>query len=234
MANAHDLLMAQRAAMMGGAPLPQGYTRVSYIFGENYARSFRCFIDTGIKPGHDISIEVDAAIDGFDFDLGGFVGCGQKLFSQGGAWYIYFERHNGQAIDQIIRQTSDSSVSVVNFTNSLALGERALFTFNVGLTKEVVIRNERCEFVRFVQAGTHYVENNIGIFRMINDVNPGITSYYYDSFGKLFGAKLWKGSDLIANMIPCVRDADGIAGVYDVVRSLFLKSAGLRNFSLSY
>ncbi len=53
--------------------------------------------------------------------------------------------------------------------------------------------------------------------------NKGTTCDYCFK-GKVYYCEIYDGNDLVANMIPCYRKSDNKAGMYDIVRSVFLTS----------
>lgn len=82
MANAHDLLMAQRAAMMGGKSLPYD-AEVEWLgfTGEQ-------FFDTGIRSRHDTFVDVVYKIERPEPYGGILVGSG--VFAWGGTGFAYY------------------------------------------------------------------------------------------------------------------------------------------------
>lgn len=54
------------------------------------------------------------------------------------------------------------------------------------------------------------------------------SNYFY---GKLYGCKIWDSGNLIREFIPCYRNSDSVAGLYDLVNNVFYVSAGSGEFS---
>ena len=44
--------------------------------------------------------------------------------------------------------------------------------------------------------------------------------------GTIYGYKVWKNNILVSECVPCVRNSDGVAGMYDVIREQFITNAG--------
>ena len=64
----------------------------------------------------------------------------------------------------------------------------------------------------------------LGILRM-GDTNNGWFSGGVAS-GTIYGYKVWKNNILVSECVPCVRNSDNVAGVYDVIREQFITNAG--------
>lgn len=46
---------------------------------------------------------------------------------------------------------------------------------------------------------------------------------------KIYGCKIWNGTTLVRNFVPCV-NASGTAGMYDVINNQFYTNAGTGDF----
>lgn len=68
----------------------------------------------------------------------------------------------------------------------------------------------------------------LGILRL-GDVNNGWFNGTVAQ-GTIYGYKIWKNNILVSECIPCVRNSDNIAGVYDVIREQFITNAGTGTF----
>lgn len=64
----------------------------------------------------------------------------------------------------------------------------------------------------------------LGILRL-GDANNGWFNGSVVS-GTLYGYKVWKNNTLVSECVPCVRNSDGVAGMYDVIREQFITNAG--------
>lgn len=47
---------------------------------------------------------------------------------------------------------------------------------------------------------------------------------------RVYGCKIWNGSTLVRNFVPCVRDSDDAIGMYDLVNSVFYGNSGSGSF----
>ena len=59
--------------------------------------------------------------------------------------------------------------------------------------------------------------------------SPGI---YKTANARIYGCKLYNGSTLVRNFIPCVRDSDSEPGMYDLVNDVFYDNDGSGSFSV--
>lgn len=64
----------------------------------------------------------------------------------------------------------------------------------------------------------------LGVLRM-EDTNNGWFSGGAAS-GTIYGYKVWKNNILVSECVPCVRNSDNVAGVYDIIREQFITNAG--------
>lgn len=64
----------------------------------------------------------------------------------------------------------------------------------------------------------------LGVLRM-GDTNNGWFSGGAAS-GTIYGYKVWTNNILVSECVPCVRNSDNVAGVYDVIREQFITNAG--------
>lgn len=70
----------------------------------------------------------------------------------------------------------------------------------------------------------------LGILRL-GDANNGWFNSRVLS-GTIYGYKVWKNSELVSECIPCIRNSDNIAGMYDIVRKQFIQNAGTGAFNV--
>lgn len=70
----------------------------------------------------------------------------------------------------------------------------------------------------------------LGVLRM-GDPNNGWFSGGAAS-GTIYGYKVWKNNILVSECVPCVRNSDNVAGVYDVIREQFITNAGSGIFAV--
>lgn len=70
----------------------------------------------------------------------------------------------------------------------------------------------------------------LGVLRM-GDANNGWFNGGAAS-GTIYGYKMWKNNILVSECVPCVRNSDGIAGMYDVIREQFITNVGSGIFAV--
>lgn len=70
----------------------------------------------------------------------------------------------------------------------------------------------------------------LGVLRM-GDTNNGWFSGG-EASGTIYGYKVWKDEVLVSDCIPCVRNSDNVAGVYDVIREQFITNVGSGVFAV--
>ncbi len=72
---------------------------------------------------------------------------------------------------------------------------------------------------------TAYADRPLGIFKL-SPFDGG----FYSIFGKLYSFSAWKDGELIQELIPCYREADGKVGAYDTVTGRFYEDAAGGSF----
>ena len=70
----------------------------------------------------------------------------------------------------------------------------------------------------------------LGVLRM-GDINNGWFNGSAAS-GTIYGYKVWKNNILVSECVPCVRNSDSVAGMYDVIREQFITNVGSGVFAV--
>ena len=64
-------------------------------------------------------------------------------------------------------------------------------------------------------------------FGGINETGSGTDRPF---IGQIYDIKIWQGSTLVRDYVPCVRNSDGVAGLYDKVENKFYTNSGTGSF----
>ena len=71
------------------------------------------------------------------------------------------------------------------------------------------------------------VDGTNGIQEADNDTPDGNAVIFASgSSGKLYSCKIWDGSTLVRDLVPCTRNSDSVAGLYDLVNNVFYTNNG--------
>ena len=70
----------------------------------------------------------------------------------------------------------------------------------------------------------------LALFRL-GDINNGWFTGTIAQ-GTIYGYKVWKNNILVSECVPCVRNSDNVAGVYDVIREQFITNVGSGVFTV--
>lgn len=62
----------------------------------------------------------------------------------------------------------------------------------------------------------------------------GTTNYTRFFMGKLYYMKIYLGTTLVRDFVPCYRKSDNVAGMYDLVNDVFYTNAGSGSFTVDY
>ena len=182
--------------------LPKEYQEVEYIESTGTQ-----YIDTGVKPNQDTSVELDGSIDGYGIFFGVRTSTTEGVSTiQGlssGTWamgynnssvafgtkdsnrHVWFKNKNLQYMDGELKY----NYTYANFT---AMGNAYLFAYN----------------------------------------NNGTIGYVINGRVRVYSCKIWATADsmLVRYMIPAKRNSDGVVGMYDIMNDVFLTNQGTGDF----
>ena len=193
--------------------VPVGYTEVSYITAnDNTTKTAKQYINTGIFPtldGSTYKIETSLRFDSSQPS--------QSNCSLGSTQFQVFRRPtdvyivNGTSTS-LTADTSD--LEDITFTQVASNGGAWTFTSSAGSAN-----------------GTRATVSNAYPFTLFAVRNTSNEDGADAMKGSMSRFKLSKGDTVLLNMIACVRDSDGVAGMYDSVSDTFITSSGSENFS---
>lgn len=211
MANAHDLLMAQRAAMMGGKSIPYD-AEVEYLTNDGNQ-----YIDSGYFTSSEIGWECDLAADNSNS-----VFCGSLA-----------DNRHYQFARGVFFFKSGSSYSSLNALSNYQLGDRVLHsvdTVNGLLSSTYNGQKYSVSFDEtFFSESTKFI-----IFGFSFRGNITLSSgNQYAFIGKMYGFKLFNGGVLALDLIP-VRftneNGDDEGAMYDRVSGQLFRNSGTGAF----
>ena len=193
-------------------PYNRLYTKLDYIESTGTQ-----YIDTGVYPNQDTSIEFTIKGSSNEFRFG-------ELNSEGDENVFYVSQPssgNGQVGfgNNYTSGTSDNKVLDLTNKHTYKL-EDSVFSQD-GQTKYTVNNT----------ATTFSSDRSILLFalnRFSNQTNQ--LDIWYAS-GQLYGTKIWDNGTLIRNYVPVKRNRDNVIGLFDEVNDLFYTNAGTGTFS---
>ena len=188
---------------MGKLPiLPDGYTQLEYLESTGTQ-----YIDTGVIPNQDTSVELDGSIDGYGIFFGvrtaALVDISTIQGTSTGYWamgyntsadafgikdsnrHVWFKNKNLQYMDGALK----NNYTYANFT---AMGNAYLFAYN----------------------------------------NNGAVGYVINGTVRIYSCKIWATADsmLVRHLIPAKRNSDSVVGMYDIMNDVFLTNQGTGEF----
>lgn len=202
-----------RRRMMGvkerGSRLPQGYEEKTCI----YSTDFSTYINTEVVPTNDMVVTVDFQLTN---DLSATNTC--ILGAYDGVRYLPFFLCTNKNVSGFICQKANQYTEFSTKDN-----------------------NRHCAIIDVPSNRIHFDGSE---FRLKGNTNlPSIPFFVFaanshdgnifrkETTGKLFYLKIEIGGNTVAEFIPCLRKADGKAGLYDVIRNQFYSSVGTNEFS---
>lgn len=172
---------------------------------------------------------------------------------------LNYVQSNGTAIlDTKVKPSSNLRIQM-KFVMTVWGGDTFIGTYDYGITEEndyrffrngdytyFDVEAQRLQFpfvtnvstVYELELGNYYVKNlNTGeilasgqkqIFEWMSDNT--IKLFRKTDYGKIYYLKIWDGENLIRDYVPCMRNRDGLGGMYDLVNNKFYKSSGTASF----
>lgn len=201
------------------SPLPSAYQQVEWVKAEN---TVQAYIDLGICYDSKATIYIT-----------------QYLSASSATAYAFGAAENS------------GKVRCMLTTNRGAVGKSVTYCHRTGNTyAEGILNNNvsgKNEFVLHFEEGSFYTENKTTgettkKLNVITDYTMTSNLYLFGQnyngsprFGNIrqFGGFQYydKNNTLICDLIPCYRKSDGVIGMYDIVRKIFLTNAGTGSFT---
>ena len=182
--------------------LPDGYTQVEYI-----QSSGTQYIDTGVRPSHNSTIAIDAEV----------------LASSQTYWAMFGARDGSQMQFWVFYNRGEPSwcgrySSNPNITINGAYAGR----HRISLEKNVLKVDNSSSSTSASSFSSNYTSY---IFACNNS-----SSAQYMCNIKLYSAKVFSGSQLVSDFVPC-KNNSGVIGLYDLVSEQFYTNKGTGSFT---
>ena len=118
---------------------------------------------------------------------------------------------------------------------SLGGGSKGLFVvdYNGNTHIENVYFNNTLKYTQDWTSGYSGAKNKVAVIGMGNAENTwwtNISSNRYAQVGKWYYIKVYRSDTLVRDYVPCVRNSDGVAGLYDKVENKFYTNSGTGSF----
>lgn len=195
------------------ARLPEAYGEVEYIEGVEKKQ----YINTGIA-GNKNSLIIEAKVK-----PGAYV----KYSS---LWGNYVdEQHKvtrliANGLDDVLAPINVLAGSGINPNNVRLFGTGNVFVIRQERTELIVNGNTYTTSIR-IYSGT---ENDTFIAMNSSKVNPSNTG---TSINRFYYFRILDGDDVLIDLVPCYRKADGEVGMFDLVSQTFFANAGTGDFT---
>lgn len=118
---------------------------------------------------------------------------------------------------------------------SLGGGSKGLFVvdYNGNTHIENVYFNNTLKYTQDWTSAYSGAKNKVAVIGMGNAENTwwtNISSNRYAQVGKWYYIKVYRSGTLVRDYVPCVRNSDGVAGLYDKVENKFYTNSGTGSF----
>ena len=213
-----DMLITKNEKVVNindSASLPSDYQKVEWIQA-----------DTNIGAYIDL---------GFAYDCGAKICLGQWILNDT-ATYPFGASENGGAIRTMISSPYDSA-SVGYFSNSSSGYRSIACTYAKDVLNELVVIYSGGSFVcqnlttdacsGSPLLNSYKMTNNLYLFAQNYNGSPRFGGIRRISYLKYYD----KTDTLICDLVPCYRRSDGVIGMYDLVRKMFLTNVGSGTFT---
>ena len=179
------------------------------------------YIDTGVKPDDTYGYKVDLAQTGtrnpqtYDQCPIGAMET-QKRFVG-----TYFGNRSAETTNRMSYGWGGID-NIVSITKAYSLNERVLSYCNYKNDRKIIFNNELIKDITGVVLPQ--LTENIRLFMRLFESNTG------NFMGRIYGAELTQGNDVIHKYTPIIRD--GVAGMLDTITGDFFTNAGTGNFKM--
>lgn len=184
--------------------LPDGYTEVEYV--ENTGS---VGLDLGVTANQDTRIVVTMQTV-TDTNNGRLLGCGGYDRRDNG-WQFNFESGSEGTLHI-------SWGTIAGWTEYSYYGDYNVHEYDWDKNNFYVDKGTANEFSATTTYGTFETTDTIGLFCNKQNAYGGLENFWK---GKCFSCKLYDDGTLIKDLIPCTRDSDSKAGMYDIVNNVF-------------
>ena len=200
----------------GRANIPSEYTEVEYIESTGTQ-----YINTNIIPTNTTGVEAKITICTNNNKDNVFMGC-REMSSGENRYWIDVDWTGSKAI-------------IFGFNNNTSTNERySLNGSDVGKTFIISMNymNDRTGKINGITYDTSISSKTLSSMSkpiyIFAGNRSGNAAYYYS--GKLYNFKITDGTNVIKNFVPCYRNSDNVAGLYDLVSNTFYTNQGTGNF----
>ncbi len=186
--------------------LPAEYREVEYL-----QSSGTQYIDTGFKPNQDTRVVVDAHV----LSVNGIASNGLHIASTigGGTFYTTYIA-NGAVVGSRYGKQNPMTFAA----NKPNWNQRLVYDKNKNVTT-VGGYKITANYEKFQHAYSIYLfaRNNAGAMD-------------FGSMSRIYSCKMYDNGTLIRDYVPCLRKADSIPGMYDLVNNVFYTNGGTGDF----
>lgn len=195
--------------------LPSAYQEVEWVQGNLITGSSGAYIDLGFAFDTAATIYIDYVNSnvGGSYVFGAAENSGALRCMITDAGNVSF--YGSKGTSYIVAAFSGNTVGPHSYEYHLEEGNLKVVDLLTGTTKSMASQ------------GAYTMTNNLYLFTQNYNGNARFAGYtkiskfsYYD-----------KDNVLICNLVPCYRKSDGVIGMYDTARNIFLTNAGSSNFN---
>lgn len=209
------ILSNHRRRLLGASKirLPKEYTEVEYLQLTGYQ-----YINTGFIPTSKTSAS-------YKYSMSELKNWGPHILNADNLVFPFLRRYNTSAdINQeniMYRRYTEGASKYVFFVSQA----NTIYEFEAWRTNDKILING-------VEIGTAEAgegqESSSPLYLACYYGEPDSLSYTL--VGNLYYCKIWEDNEPVRNFVPCYRNSDGLAGMYDTVFDMFYPSNGTEDF----
>ena len=206
----------------GWSLLPEGYTQVEYIESTGTQ-----YIDTGYIPS-DSGGRIESKASFTDFTV---ITSGESNLN------LYGVESPSSPWNLLgLRATTAKRLNFLTYGNSSApnanIVENTVYTFEQQYSRiDSTNYRVKCTFdgtvIRNSSLSSSDVIRQVNMYVFASNINEAKKRY---SKAKLYYFRMYDGDNLVRDLVPCIKDSTGKAGMYDIVNNVFYGNSGTGDF----
>lgn len=199
---------------VGNRVLPEEYTRVEYIRNNTLKKAA---IDTGVIPNLNTRVELDAQAELYTANaakLNFLCGARTDASTLSGRYDIYYSDTLKSYVLSLGDATQAGNRIILSPVNDFLRHNFVMDSKTKSLTIDGVLSSKEEPFDE-----TTWTDSTVPLHLFAASYDA--TTFYYSTYMKIYGCRIYKNDVLVRDFIPCKRNSDSIYGLYDLVNSKF-------------
>jgi len=196
--------------------LPDEYQEVEYIESTGTQ-----YIDTGLKCSNNLSVELVSDSNGFSYLASKTRNGGRNVSAYGAGNSLVF-----------LAQTSGRfriDINASQYELQTLKNIKILKIDNVNHKINIQYTDDTVAIISNTDSGEFTSDANFYLFALYTSTT---SAFVIATEQKITNAKLWNGTTIVRDFVPCYRKSDNVAGLYDLVNNVFYTNQGTGTFAV--